>query len=245
MYRVIRTNLFVDSRSGGQSVIQVTSALPGDGKSTTATNLAIAIADAGKTVLLVDGDMRRPQLAKLLRLDDSPGLAEVLSDQSEPNDVIQSTIVKNLFVVTSGAAISHPAELLEGDRLKSLVDLWRDQYDFVIFDSPPVLAVSDTSIIAKSADAVLFTTRIVKNGRRVVERAKKVLDSQRVQVLGVVVNGYSAKSNGYGYANGYDKNLYGYGYGDENGDYYKGSHQRRPSQEGINGASQPLEKVSV
>jgi len=245
MYRVIRTNLFVDTRLGGQKVIQVTSASPGDGKSTTAANLAIAIADAGKRVLLVDGDMRRPQIAKLLRVDGSPGLAEILLEQVEPSDAVQPTIVKNLAVVTSGRAVSHPAELLEGEQLLSLLELWREQYDYVIIDSPPVLAVSDAAIIAKASDAVLFTTRIIKNGRRVVERAKQVLDSQRITVLGAIVNGYSSKSGTYGYANGYDKNLYGYGYGEDNGDYYRNTHQKRTVQEGGDSVATVAEEANV
>ena len=104
MYRVIRTNLFVDTRVGGQRVIQVTSASPGDGKSTTSANLAIAIANTGKRVLLVDGDLRRPQVAKLMRLDSSPGLADVLLEQADPAEAVQETVVENLFAVTSGRA---------------------------------------------------------------------------------------------------------------------------------------------
>tara|TARA_R110002049_G_scaffold27321_2_gene94054 strand:- start:149587 stop:151929 length:2343 start_codon:yes stop_codon:yes gene_type:complete len=245
MYRVIRTNLFVDTRMGGQRVIQITSASPGDGKSTTAANLAIAIADTGKRVLLVDGDLRRPQVAKLMRLDSSPGIADVLLDQAEPSDAVQKTAVENLYAVTSGRTVSHPAELLENERLQTLMELWRDEFDYVIIDSPPVLAVSDASIIAMASDAVVFTTRIVKNGRKVVERAKTVLDNQRIPVLGVVVNGYSSKSGNYGYANGYDKNLYGYGYGEDNTDYYRNTHQKRTAAEGNERVAPSEEQVSV
>ena len=114
-----------------------------------------------------------------MRLDSSPGLADVLLEQAEPGEVVQETVVENLFAVTAGRAVSHPARTVrEVNPCRTLLELWREQFDYVIIDSPPVLAVADTAIIARSSDAVLFTTRIVKNGRRTVERAKTLLDNQ-------------------------------------------------------------------
>ena len=126
-----------------------------------------------------------------------------------------------------------------------MIDLWRDEFDYVIIDSPPVLAVSDSPIIARVSDAVLFITRIVKNGRKVVERAKSVMDNQQINVLGVVVNGHSSRSNNYGYSKGYDKNIYGYGYAEENSDYYNNARRACPAPAGVEKVSVETEDVTV
>ena len=220
-FRVLRTGLMVDAASKGHQVLQVTSPLPGDGKSTTSVNLAMAFAQTGKRTLLIDADLRKPRVAKLLRLEGGPGFAETLLGTSEPDDVIQTTANDNLFAVGAGSIPANPAELLQSDRFAQLLNIWREQFDFVIVDTPPVLAVSDAAIVSKATDNILLAVRIIKNGRKTAVRAVDILRQNGADVGAIVVNGYQTKSSSYGYTGGYDSDAYGYGYGESHKSYYR------------------------
>jgi capsular exopolysaccharide synthesis family protein len=228
-YRAVRTSLFFSIRREDQKVIQITSANPGDGKTTLAANLAISMADAGKKVLLVDADFRRPRQHTLFGLADTVGLRSVLMGEAEIPDAVQKTAVDNLWALTAGGTPNNPADLLTSMRFKELLDSQRDQYDFVIIDTPPVLAVTDACVIAPRADAVLLVIRLGKDARMGSIHAVETLTELGSQILGVVVNGtgmgaaYGTRHHQY-YKYQYNGYHYHYGYGDKkgnrNGDVY-------------------------
>jgi len=210
VYRVARTSLMVSNRKGSVQTMMMTSPQPGDGKSTTISNLAISFARAGKKVLLIDADMRRPVIAGLFGITDQPGLADVLIGQNSLDDAVVASVVSGLDILPNGAPTSVPAELLESQRLVLLLKEARRKYDLVLIDAPPLLAVADPAIIAPSVDAVVLTVRVNKNGRRPVENAVRVLQDIEVQPVAVIVNGIDtdAKSS-YGYG-AYSRDHYGY-----------------------------------
>jgi capsular exopolysaccharide synthesis family protein len=215
-FRGLRTSLYFSTR-GGHKVIQVTSPESGDGKTTLAANLAVSIAQSGKRVLLVDCDFRKPRQHELFAVPNHIGLASVIADSTEPQDAIFETSVPGLSLLPCGPQPPNPAELLTSPRFEELLQVLREQFDFVVVDSPPLLAVSDPSIIAARVDGVLLTLRATKHGRPKAERAAEILDAMGATISGIAVNGLGpqgAYGHGYGYGGGYG---YGYGYGG-NGD---------------------------
>lgn len=210
--RRIRTSLFFDARSTGSRVFAITSPTPGDGKSLLAANLALAIANAGRSVLLVDADMRRPRQHVLMGCSPDPGLSDVLQDQVEWLDAVQvSSETPHLSVLPCGVPVPNPAEILNLSTLRSFLEVASEKYDFILVDTPPLLAVSDPGIVCEHVDGVIFTTRIAKNGRDAVVSAKRILDELRARIVSVVVNSPSRREAGFGYVDR-DKSAFNYGY---------------------------------
>lgn len=214
-YRAIRTGIYFSTYGKNHKVVQVTSPSSGDGKTTTATNLAISIAESGKKTLLIDADFRRPRVDKQLGVENTLGFSTVIAGKAELPDCIQATSIANLSVLTSGGRPEKPAELLTSTTFQELLAVLREQYDFVIIDTPPILAVTDPLVVAPRVDAVLLVIRLTKNARAAVSHAKEALASVGGSVLGVIINAVSPKASpryGYsGYKYGYGKS-YGYGY---------------------------------
>lgn len=206
-FRGIRTALFYGTQGKGQKLIQITSPNVGDGKSTLAANLAISIAQAEKKVILIDADFRRPVLHKLFNLSPRRGLGSILTGEAELADVILPSGIPGLSVLPCGPIPANPAELLSLPRFKEAVEDLRKLYDFVIVDSPPLLAVTDPCMVAPNMDGVLLTVRLTRHARPMAKRAKEILMTLDAKVLGVVVSGLHSNGHGYGY--GYD---YGYDY---------------------------------
>lgn len=210
VYRVARTSLMIANRKGAVQSMMMTSPQPGDGKSTTISNLAISFARTGMKVLLVDADMRRPVISGLFGLHQPCGLADVLLGQAKLEQAIAHSEIPDLDIMPNGIATSAPAELLESNRMVKMLQTARRAYDLVLIDAPPLLAVADPAIIAPLVDSVILTVRISKNGRRPVEHAARILKDIEVQPVGVVVNGVDQDAKGsYGYGN-YSKDQYGY-----------------------------------
>ncbi|MBL8892051.1 MAG: polysaccharide biosynthesis tyrosine autokinase [Planctomycetaceae bacterium] len=237
-FRAVRTAIYFSTQGQKNQVIQVTSPTPGDGKSTLATNLAITIAQSGKRVLLVDGDMRRPSLHKLFKADDKPGFSDVLVEQIEIGAAIRETEVDGLHLLPCGVKPVQPAELLTSHRLPEVIAEFREMYDMVIIDTPPVLVVTDPCPIAANVDGVICAMRIKKNVRVSAERMVDILRSVNANIIGVVVNGvgaqgtyssqysYGAYQSGYSNYAGYGYQGYGYGrYGQSERSY---DDNRRP-----------------
>jgi capsular exopolysaccharide synthesis family protein len=186
---------------------------PGDGKTTVTANLATAFAQAGKSTLVIDGDLRRPGFTTLLNLKGIPGVAEIVSSDVPPAEMaptlVQQTEAENLHVLPVGLRRPNPAELLSSQAFVELL-AWADSvYDRVIVDCPPILAVSDAQIVGQLVDGAILVVRPEKNHRRAVIRAVESFHSAGCKVLGVVANALTVDSDGYGYG-GYG---YGYGYG--------------------------------
>jgi polysaccharide biosynthesis transport protein len=212
-YKGLRTALYFSTRGERHKVIQITSPNMGDGKSTLAANLAVCIAQSGKTVVLVDADCRRPRLHRLFGLRAELGLTSVIIGECGPQEAVLPTAVPHLSVLPCGPRPTNPAELLTSPKFEELLHELRGQYDFVLVDSPPLLAVTDPCVVAARADGVLLTIRVSKNGRPAAERAKEMLAALGANVLGVVVNGIGKEAAAYGYSyRHYRYDHYGYEY---------------------------------
>jgi capsular exopolysaccharide synthesis family protein len=206
-YRAVRTGLYFSTHEARHQVIQLTSPTMSDGKSTLAANLAVTIAQSGKRVILLDADFRRPNVHKLFGVSARKGLASVMVGDLDIDAALQPTPVPGLWVVPCGPRPFNPAELLTSPRFAELLDELRQRADFVIVDTPPLLAVTDPCAVAARVDGVLLTIRLSKNSRPPAERAKEILASVKAKVFGVVVNtcdrrevpkGYGQEQLGYG-----------------------------------------------
>jgi capsular exopolysaccharide synthesis family protein len=201
-YRAVRTALYFSTQGESHKVIQVTSPDMGDGKSTLAANLAVSIAQSGKRVVLVDADCRRPRQHKVFAAPAPVGLACVLSRAIDVQDALRPSGVDGLDLLPCGPVPTNPAELLTSPRFQELLEDLRGRYDFVLIDTPPLLAVTDPCMVAARVDGVLLTIRLSKKGRPSAERAKEVLVALGANIVGVVVNGVDQNSGPY-YADAY------------------------------------------
>lgn len=213
-FRTLRTTLAFGGQ--GRERLAITSAGPGDGKTTVLANLATAFAQAGKKTLLVDADMRRPGLSKLLDMRRAGGLSEVLRSRAAMDSVcrehIQPSGIEHLDVLPCGPKPTDPVELLSGPRLAELIGWAEMHYDQVLIDCPPTLVASDAAIVGRHTDGTMLVVRPDTNHRRAVIRAVEGLTSLGVNMLGVVVNGVGTdKDHGY----------YGYGTSYEYGEWNK------------------------
>lgn len=202
-FRSIRTTLYAALGESDDRLLQISSPEPGDGKSTTAANLAIAMAQSGKRVLLIDADLRRPTLHRLFKLHSDIGLVDVLSGDVDAATAAQQTAVDELRVLVAGTPPGNPAEVLSSTQLgRTLHDL-RSEYDYVLVDTPPILAVSDPCIVSPHCDGMLLVIRADKNKRPAVRRTQEILAAHGVRLYGVVVNALDAEDN-----DGYDVQSY-------------------------------------
>jgi capsular exopolysaccharide synthesis family protein len=208
-YRSLRTALYFTTRGEVNKVIQVTSPNKGDGKSTIAANLAIAIAQSGKRVVLLDGDMRRPRVHELFGVTAEVGLGSVIAGTAQLSAALLDSGIDRLSLLTCGPRPDNPSELLTQPRFEEVLRELRGQFDFVIVDTPPLLAVTDPAVVVSRMDAVFLAVRLSRNGRPAAERAREILQTLRANVLGVVVNGVGKETGGYGY----EHYTYEYGYG--------------------------------
>ena len=211
-YRQLRTNVQFARAGVTPKTILVTSPTPGDGKSTTAANLAVAFAQAGKRTLLVDADLRRPSLEGIFRARVKPGLAELLSDHSPNGSAVQGTAVQNLWIITCGTVPPNPAELLSSAGMQELVSEAANQYDVVVFDSSPVLAVTDPSVVATMVDEIVVVVSSGKTRMRDLEHAIEQLAGVGGKIGGVIVNNFDPRK-AYGFVYGRQRKAYYYGYG--------------------------------
>ncbi len=213
-YRGVRTQVIQATETNGNKVIQVTSPSPGDGKSTLAANLAISLAQAGKKTILIDCDFRKPRVHKIFKLDKpSLGLATVMNDEAELSEAIHDSPVPNLDLLPCGPRPANPAELLSSSRYQELLTQLKALYDYVIIDTPPLLAVSDPRVVAQRADGVIMVFKISNKVRPLAERAKEFLDDIGANVIGVAINSTDAEDERYGYGYGYNySKKYGYEY---------------------------------
>jgi capsular exopolysaccharide synthesis family protein len=206
-YRVLRTNVqFSTIDKPGQTLL-VTSANPSEGKSTTAANLALVMAQAGKKVVLIDSDLRRPSLHRFFGLSNQQGLTNLLlSQQPGVNGYAQHTGFENLTVVTSGPLPPNPSELLASRRLETLLDSLRTQADVVILDSPPTLPVADASILAAKVDGTMLVVDSNRTRPQALRRARDTLMMSKTNLLGAVLNKVKRRGGGnYYYAEGGEK----------------------------------------
>ncbi|MBS0205179.1 MAG: polysaccharide biosynthesis tyrosine autokinase [Planctomycetes bacterium] len=197
-YRSIRTAMLVTAEQAAARTILVSSPEPGDGKTTLVSNLAIAVAQSGKRVLLIDADLRRPNVHTLFRVAQEIGLTEVLTGEIDALNAVRPTVINGLSLMTAGHPPANPAELLSSPRLQQLLRTLRDEFDFIFIDAPPLLAVSDPCILARQTDGLLIVTRINKNTRGAAVRVRDLVRDQGIRVLGAIANGAAPGQAYYG-----------------------------------------------
>ena len=209
-YKTLRTNLRFFIQSKGCKKISITSANAGEGKSITLMNLAISMAETEQRVLLIDADMRRPALSRLLMEKANPGLSEVLGGIVYSHEAIRKDVYPNLDILFSGETPPNPSELLGSQRMRDLLDKASREYDYVLIDAPPVAIVSDVCVLADMIDGVLFLVRTDRTEKDAVQRGLKQLEISGAKLMGFVLNGGSKERGGY-YGKKYKyKNKYGY-----------------------------------
>jgi capsular exopolysaccharide synthesis family protein len=213
-FRSLRTSLVFTNGSPGNRTIAVTSTQPLEGKTTTACNLAIALALGGARVMLMDADMRRPGLHRTMGMSNDLGLSHVLTGQARVREAVQRTSEPNLFVMSAGHVPPNPSELLSSERMRHLIaNLEAGPFDWIIIDTPPVLAVSDAVIIAPYASGLVFVIGAEMTRRAHAERAIQTVQSGKTTIVGAVLNRVDLNRNKYYYSR-----YYGYHYKSYYGD---------------------------
>jgi capsular exopolysaccharide synthesis family protein len=198
-YRLIRTNIQFSSVDKEIKTIVVTSSEPNDGKSTTAANLAIVLAQEEKKVLLVDADLRKPSVHYAFNLSNIHGLTSVLTKKIDFKKTILNSNVSNLDILTSGPIPPNPSELLNSKAIEAAIDELKQIYDYIIFDTPPVLVVPDSQIVANKCDGVIMVVASGKTNKQSAVKAKDLLMKANTSLLGVVLNGVQTDNSNYYY----------------------------------------------
>ncbi len=196
-YRTLRTNLSFYSLDNPIRTLVVTSAAPGEGKSTTVANLAVTMAQSGRRTILVDCDLRRPSLHTLFDVSDQPGLTNMVLDEMDAP--LQQTNVENLWLLASGAKPPNPADLLGTQKVDRVIEKLVAQADIVLFDAPPVMAVTDAAVLGAKVDGVLLVISAGKTRREHAERAKELLEKAKVRIVGATLTNAPKDSSLGGY----------------------------------------------
>ena len=210
-FRTIRTNIDFMSVDSKVKTIAFTSANISEGKSTVTANVAIAMAQAGKKVLLIDADLHRPTMHQTFDVKNQVGLTSVLTSDADEiymNEVVKRDVIPNLSILTSGPIPPNPSELLSSKRMNAFLENVSKHYDVVIFDMAPILEISDSQILAGEMDGVVLVARQGVTQKLAIKRAVEMLKIAKTRILGYVMNDVHTGADGYGYG-------YGYGYEQE------------------------------
>ena len=196
--KILRANLQFSNVDGDLKTIMITSSVPGEGKSFTVSNLAVAFAWLNKKTLVVDCDMRRGTQHKQFEVSNSNGLSDLLIDKtSDYLKYIKNTNIENLYIVTSGTTPPNPSELLSSQSFENFINKMREKFDIIIFDLPPVTVVSDAQIVGSKVDKTVIVSRIKITPIEELEKTKKMLENVNASIAGVVVNGVKTSGKKY------------------------------------------------
>ncbi|MBX0357733.1 CpsD/CapB family tyrosine-protein kinase [Halobacillus sp. Nhm2S1] len=198
-FRTIRTNLQFTSVDQELDSMLVTSASPSEGKSITTANTAVVFAQQGKKTLLVDADLRKPTIHYTFRVGNTSGLSNYLVGNQWILDLAKETHIENLDVITCGPIPPNPSELLGSKKMKEFIEEAKETYDMIIFDTPPVLAVTDSQVLANFVEGVLLVVRSKQTEKEAAVKAKEQLEQSKANLLGVVLNDQDLKSSNYYY----------------------------------------------
>jgi polysaccharide biosynthesis transport protein len=209
-YRTLRTNLIFSQSVQSLSTIVVTSSSASEGKTTTAANLAVAFAQQGKDVLLVDCDLRRPRMHRMFSISSSPGLTELVLNHLPSAEVVRKTAVERLSILPAGKLPPNPSELLGSDRMRTTLGALSARYEVVILDTPPMLAAADAAVLGSQVDGVLLVIRAGKTDQGAAQYALQQLHGVGARVIGAVLNDPDAKVPTYGGYYGYYDSTYGH-----------------------------------
>ncbi|SFU43674.1 CpsD/CapB family tyrosine-protein kinase [Alicyclobacillus macrosporangiidus] len=202
-YRNVRTNIQFSTAVNGARTLMFTSSVPEEGKTSTATNVAVVSAQAGKRVLLVDADLRKPQVHHRFQVSNLDGLSTVLIRERSLEECVIASRVPNLFLVPSGPIPPNPSEMLSSRMFVDFLQHCADEYDLVMIDTPPVLSVTDALIVSRQTDGVVFVVNALKTNRNLARQAVAALEQVNARVLGVVLNRVQQRDRQYGYAYSY------------------------------------------
>lgn len=188
IYRLLRTKIQFFYKEQELKTVTVTSSQPGEGKSTAIANLAVAYAQEGKSVLLIDADLRKPSLHRMFSLLNTQGLSTLLAGDISLQEAIQETAVERLSLLPSGPVPANPSELIDSPSMRELLELSKLQYDVILVDTPSVLSVSDSVIVSALCDGVIMVAATGKVKKDHLRKAKEQLDHVNARILGIVLN---------------------------------------------------------
>ncbi|MGI3383896.1 polysaccharide biosynthesis tyrosine autokinase, partial [Providencia stuartii] len=197
--RSLRTSVYFSVMNQGNNLVMISSASPGVGKSFVTSNMAVVLANAGKKVLLIDTDLRKGRIHKAFGLSNKTGLSEYLAQQDITQPTIHHGVIENLDVICRGKNVTHSSELLMGERFKHLLDTVKGQYDIVVIDTAPILAITDSAIIGKYVGTSLLIAYYGVNTVKDIELSLKRFKQNDIEITGVILNGIDAKSDDYNY----------------------------------------------
>ena len=211
-YRALRTSLMYTRQKSDSHLILISSSGPGEGKTTTIANLAITYANLGKKTLLIDSDLRKPVIHNVFKIDKTPGLTSHLSMNSDLRKIINHSNIDNLDIITSGIIPPNPSELLDSKQMIQMLEILKKEYDVILFDSPPLIAVTDAYILMKYVDQFALVVRAGITEKGALERVISAINQSNKKITGVVMN---AMTEEYSYGSGYYYNYYQYYYNED------------------------------
>lgn len=198
-YRVIRIGIQFAQAGKELQTIALTSCTPNEGKSTTIANLAVVLTQAGKSVLLIDCDMRNPTVHKNFNLSNKVGLSSCISMGTALSDAVQKTSIEGLYALTGGVIPPNPSELLGSEQMKNVLQRAKEQYDYVLIDTPPVMPVTDALIVSRFVDGMILVIASAEVKVEMARDVKNQLVNAGANILGVVLNKVRSEHHGYGY----------------------------------------------
>lgn len=198
-YRVIRTSIQFAQAGKELKTLAVTSCMPNEGKSITVANLAVVLTQAGKSVLLIDCDMRNPTVHKNFNLSNKVGLSSCISMGTALSDAVQKTSIEGLYALTGGVIPPNPSELLGSEQMKNVLQRAKEQYDYVLIDTPPVMPVTDALIVSRFVDGMILVIASAEGKVEMARDVKNQLVNAGANILGVVLNKVRSEHHGYGY----------------------------------------------
>lgn len=202
-YRGIRTSIEFSNLDKEMKVINVTSSMQGEGKSTVIANLAVSFANLEKKVLLLEGDLRNPSVHRMFNISNINGLTDILLNNKNFAECVHCTEVKNLHILTCGAVPPNPSEILSSKKMKDFINELREYYDYIFIDTPPIGIVTDAGIISTYSDGCVFVVGSKQCDIEMAKIAKKRLEDVGANIIGAVLNKFEAEGNGYNYYNYY------------------------------------------
>jgi len=202
-YRGIRTSIEFSNLDKEMKVINITSSMQNEGKTTVITNLAVSFANLDKKVLLLEGDLRNPSVHRMFNISNINGVTDILLKNKPFADVVHCTPVKNLHVLTCGAVPPNPSEILSSKKMKDFIISLREYYDYIFIDAPPIGVVTDAGIISTYSDGCVFVVGSKQCDIEMAKIAKQRLDDVKANIIGAVLNKFEAEGNSYSYYNYY------------------------------------------
>lgn len=211
-YKIARTNIMFSTAEEGCKRIGITSSYPGEGKTTTCVNLALSFAQTGRRVLIIDCDMRKPQMHNVFGFDNLVGLSNILGGFAKVSETIHFLEEENLHIITSGQIPPNPAELIGSNRMKVLIEELSQSYDYIFIDTPPVNVVTDAVVLSPNTSGLVVVTKQGQSTHKDLEQALGKIEFGKVKVLGLILTGEKRKGSTYGKYGKYGKygNYQGY-----------------------------------